>query len=455
MANIKFINHSSILIQDNQNFILTDPWYEKPAFGSWLPAPPCSIHPSYLVALSKTVENFILAISHGHDDHLDDSFLSLFPKKTKVLIPKYKSPGLISRLKRNNFTNIFQADESGIVLGGFVFKSYINPKICPDDAIITIEGSENFIIHANDNWQKLEKEVLSKIIKDSKKYTPEEKLYMSQCNIADGWPYIYRDYSESEKTLIHKNRVTNIIVNTLQNATMVDCKYFLNYAGHASIFVDGVPYLKKASSYVSNKTVKKIANLAGSNIDILDMIPGDSFDFKKITNQFSGIFLEDSIIKEASLDFYEKYEKYLKCDTFNKDRESEKDNISKEKIDSFLLGFQTFVAERVYKTDFNSDILDFKVIIKSDKVHSEIKIGPEGVVCDKSVTYYISDNILQKLLSGNIVWENLYIGHQTEVQTFPLKTNIRAPVRWLASYGYVYQRNAKMLLRQQSKEIKI
>ena len=89
-TNIKFINHSSVLIQYEQNFVLTDPWYDKPAFGSWLPNPPSSVHPAYLVALSQSTVNFTIAISHGHDDHLDDLFLSLFPKNINILIPKYK-----------------------------------------------------------------------------------------------------------------------------------------------------------------------------------------------------------------------------------------------------------------------------------------------------------------------------------------------------------------------------
>jgi L-ascorbate metabolism protein UlaG (beta-lactamase superfamily) len=113
MNSIKFINHSSVLINDNNNFILTDPWFEKPAFGSWLPTPPCSVHPAYLVALSNTVENFILAISHGHDDHLDDELLSLFPKNLNVVIPRYRSKGLVKRLNKIGFTNIHEVDETG------------------------------------------------------------------------------------------------------------------------------------------------------------------------------------------------------------------------------------------------------------------------------------------------------------------------------------------------------
>ena len=81
---VKAVNHASVLIQEDDNFILTDPWYEQPAFGSWLPVPPTSIHPVYLLALAKDNPKFKILISHGHDDHLDDEWLSLFPKMLRL-----------------------------------------------------------------------------------------------------------------------------------------------------------------------------------------------------------------------------------------------------------------------------------------------------------------------------------------------------------------------------------
>ena len=87
------MNHASVLIQSKDNIILTDPWYKKPAFGSWLSVPPCIYHPAYFMALAKTNPNFTIVISHGHDDHFDDNFLSALPENTTVLLPKYDSVG--------------------------------------------------------------------------------------------------------------------------------------------------------------------------------------------------------------------------------------------------------------------------------------------------------------------------------------------------------------------------
>jgi L-ascorbate metabolism protein UlaG (beta-lactamase superfamily) len=36
---ITAINHASILIEEDGNFILTDPWYISPAFANWVQKP--------------------------------------------------------------------------------------------------------------------------------------------------------------------------------------------------------------------------------------------------------------------------------------------------------------------------------------------------------------------------------------------------------------------------------
>ena len=125
MKKVTFINHSSILIQGNDNIILTDPWYKKPAFGSWLSIPPPIYNPSYFIALAKSNPNFCIVISHGHDDHFDDDFLSLMPEKTNLFIPKFDSIGVRKRLERCGLKNIREFDSNGVSFNGVKYKSYI------------------------------------------------------------------------------------------------------------------------------------------------------------------------------------------------------------------------------------------------------------------------------------------------------------------------------------------
>ncbi len=441
MTNIKLVNHSSVLIQEGNNFILTDPWFEKPAFGSWFPVPPTSVHPVYLFALAKSDANFAIAISHGHDDHLDDDFLSLFPMSTPIIIPQYIAKGLKSRLTRLGFENIIEASTKGISHNCFKIKSYINMSISRDDAILTFETPNNFIVHANDNWQKLVGDNLETMKKDASKFKSNEMLYMSQCNLADGFPNIYKNYSEDEKSQIHDLRVKNMISTGMSNADELGAKYFLNYAGYAAAFVKGNEQIRIRGSFKDNDFIDSVRIENNHNVEVLQMIPGDDFNFKTVIKQFGEISLNANDVKDESFKFYEKYDKIYNCDTY-KSYDVLPDEQILHTLENFLSRFASFVEPRLEKTNFNTDIMGCKVVFScSDgNLKKEVVVGGEQRFNGKTAEFSTTKSILSEILRGSINWENLYIGYGAQVKTTPKDINIRAIVRWLAMYGYVYQR---------------
>ena len=445
MASIKLITHSSVLIQEGEHFLLTDPWFEKPAFGSWLPTPPVSVHPAYLVALAKQSPNFSILISHGHDDHLDDDFLSLFPKDTRIIIPEYRSKGVLSRVKKGGFTNIDQASIEGMKCGAFTIKSYINDDISADDAILTVETPKNFIIHANDNWQRLEGETYARLKRDTSKFASSDVLYMSQCNLADGYPNIYTDYTKEEKLRIHNERVDNIIDGSLLNAHRLGAGKFLNYAGYAAAFIKDNDDLRERTSFKTNAHVRNLCNYRDYKTTVLDMMPGDTFDFIEVRNQFPGISLSEETLKSESYNFYEKYGRVNGCDSY-KNYEAPTSEYLQQGLGNLLLGFRTFVEKRVHFIEFNVDIVGCKVAFSASDMDcsSEIVIGPSESFDGRTAEFTAPAGLLGELVSGRINWENLYIGYAGTVTTTPRDTNIRAAVRWLAMYGYVYQREQRV-----------
>ena len=443
MTNVRLINHSSVLIQEGSEFILTDPWFEKPAFGSWLPVPPTSIPPAYLISLAKSCNGFTIVISHGHDDHLDDDFLSMFPRNISIVIPKYHSPGLLKRLQRIGFEKIIEAPTEGIKHRCFKICSYINMSISRDDAILTIETPESFIIHANDNWQEIEGANLEQIRDIARTYEPEHILYMSQCNLADGWPNIYTSYTEPERKYIHESRVKNIVSGSLFNADKIGARYFLNYAGYAAAFIKGNSTIRKRGSFKTNQYVEDIRKENNYNLEVLDILPGDCFDFTKIQKMFPGIELDPDDLKQSSYEFYESQGQIDKCDTYMSYENMPCDKL-RTQMDQFLSGFSSFAEARAPSTGFNEDIVGFKVSFESSdsKVISTIVVGGNGSFNGREVKFSASSKILSELLRGKLNWENLYIGYAGTVEVEPKDVNIRAVVRWLAMYGYVYQRDA-------------
>ena len=116
---VLFQNHSSLLIQHEDRYLLTDPWYSKPAFGSWLPSMAPYVHPSYLAGLGDKLN---VLVSHGHDDHFDDKLFEIFDKKTKFITADFKSPSVINRLKKIGFESIVTVGEDEQDIDGLVFQ---------------------------------------------------------------------------------------------------------------------------------------------------------------------------------------------------------------------------------------------------------------------------------------------------------------------------------------------
>jgi hypothetical protein len=61
-TSVLFLNHASILLKKGDRYLLTDPWHQRPSFGSWLPTFTQYIHPTYTAALGKKLS---ILISHG------------------------------------------------------------------------------------------------------------------------------------------------------------------------------------------------------------------------------------------------------------------------------------------------------------------------------------------------------------------------------------------------------
>lgn len=437
MKKVTFLNHASVLIQNNEDFILTDPWYKKPAFGSWLSTPPCIYHPAYLAALSYSSKKFVILISHGHDDHLDDNMLTLMSKETTILIPKYKSIGLKKRIEKIGFKNIVEFDNKGINFNDIIYKSYVFEDVSMDDALITIEANEFIIAHANDNWQPLQEEVLNNIRSDFDKYKNKSSLFMSQTNMADGFPLIYENYSKAKKLKLVKTRQERIITEGIRNAKLVNASSFLSYAGMAIPFIKNKSSLKDDAYHKSIKEIKAIADFKklDSNI-VLNMSPGDSYDFENVIKLFGNQENWHKNIKNASIDFFEKYKWLNDCDSFMQYK-----NIDRQekliRLNTFLSEFKKFVINKNYQLGgYQSSVFKFEITFKDSEVSHVIDFNNSDKI---HVSFNFEPEILSALLTGKINWESTYIGYNSKI-TVECDYNIGSLIRWLSMFGYVYQK---------------
>jgi hypothetical protein len=439
---VTFINHASVLIQSNDNIILTDPWYKKPAFGSWLPIPPPIYNPTYFIALAKSNPNFVVVVSHGHDDHLDDDFLKSLPEFTKIAIPLYVSKGLKKRFTMCgiNEDNIYEFGSEGLKLNNVEYKSYIFGDISLDDAFITISTNDFIIAHGNDNWQKLPNKVFESVSNDFSKYNKSDTLFMSQTNLADGYPIIYDSYTNEEKVNLTKKRQDRMILQSVKNAISVNSGAFISYAGLALPFVRGFEYLVEKDSLGYCKSLDYIKSLLKeNNINsdiVLDMVPGDSYNFDKVEKLFGKQYYSHETIRESSIEYYKKYNWVDSCDTYDS-TDIRIDLFEKiELLDLFLDNFKKFVNDKFERTnDYQDDIFNINFKFEDDTVSQSCNFTENP---NAEVTFTFNNKILTKLLVGLINWENTYIGYESKIYVSK-DYNIGSLIRWLCMYGYVYQ----------------
>jgi hypothetical protein len=441
---VLFQNHSSLLLQYGDSYLLTDPWYNQPAFGSWLPSLPPYIHPSYLAALG---ERLSILVSHGHDDHLDDRLLGIFNKETRIVTGNFKSPSVINRLKRLGFENIVTVGEDEQLVGELLISSYIVSDFSHDDAAYLIRNSEGAVIHANDNWHEFIKPH-EELIKDrTKDYAKSSILLFSQTNSASGYPLNYRNFNSSEKQRLLKEKVSKMVCGALNNAKTLGIDRMFSYAGFATAYVKGKNYAEEGLFPTAKYLAKLLENHAiSSEVTIPELYPGDSINLPggEIVKAFVSGYTDEQIKKVVD-SFYDVYGNKLECISY-KELEIAASNFE-EWIEFFLMEFDAFTCKRVGGPDSHYSELIGKefslevTLSSNEKICKTIKFG-EGLVSwneKANKVCYVGESALFTILKGEALFEDLYTGYNAEWARNPVEIYNRDIVMMIVMFSYIYK----------------
>jgi hypothetical protein len=139
---IEYICHACLLIETEDLRIVTDPWFNGPAFcGQWhvFPKP---------VNTEKLGTIDTIFISHGHEDHLHEETLRDLPKTARVFYPYSFFGGAKEYIEGLGFDSVTEA---------VTLKKYtISPKtsvtfiINSHDSIMVIESGGEVLVNLND-----------------------------------------------------------------------------------------------------------------------------------------------------------------------------------------------------------------------------------------------------------------------------------------------------------------
>lgn len=447
---VMFVNHASILIKKGDRYLLTDPWHQRPAFGSWLPTFQQYVHPSYLAALGNKLS---ILISHGHDDHCDDQLLSIFDKETQIVTANFNAPSVLNRLGKLGFTNIKTADRNGLRLDdGFTIKSYISPERSLDDATYSIDTGTGFIIHCNDNWFGFEPEVLASIGADRARYSSSNVAFFSQTNSASGYPLNYRNFDDQQKVSILRSKVKGMVVQGIKNADALGIDSFYSYAGFASVFVKGMPtYLElglvPTAKFIREELLDDSDSRALLNkVQVRDFYPGDVLDLSdgKITKAF--VASEDyteTQLKDATARYYSAYGVVDHCDTYKTTEVA----FDKDRFVYFLQKLNEFVVRKLQADAQSFDTINGKsleIVVDDISVTGTIIFGGDVSLApyrrgQPNKRIIVNSALMSQVLNGTILFENLYTGYEAQWERFPVENYNRDIVMFIVMYSYVYK----------------
>ena len=224
-----------------------------------------------------------------------------------------------------------------------------------------------------------------------------------------------------------------------RNAAELGIPYFLSYAGFASVFVKDKPeYLTDSMFPTPRYLTSTFGQDIPESVQVLDLYPGDEFNFDGIRRSFLGRNYSDDSIKTASTNFYHLYGKVAACDTFRES--SSQVSVSSQEIDGFLANFDTFVRSKVERSNFSPTILGKSLsIIVDDSTRRTVQFGT-GVVepRESNKEIFVSSKLMRAVLDGRSLFENLYTGYNAEFNRNPINEYNRDIMTYLVMYSYVH-----------------
>lgn len=269
--NITYLKSASVIIEDNDVKILSDPWLvDGEYFGSWAHYPPCNFSP----------ENFndvdYIYISHIHPDHFSTKTLSKMNKNIPVIILKFQSEFLKKGIEQLGFTvlelehnkrthlkdnlhiNILAADncnpELCLKFMGCGFAE-TNFKMTSIDTMCVIDNGSDTLVNTNDCPYELSKSSAREI---KQQYNKIDMLLIGYGG-AGPYPQCFK-MKKKEKILEAKKKSQEFLTQGEQYINLFQPEFYMPFAGRYTLTgkksslnqYRGVPELEEAYDYFSN-----------------------------------------------------------------------------------------------------------------------------------------------------------------------------------------------------------
>jgi UDP-MurNAc hydroxylase len=345
---LTYIGHAGWLIKNKDFKILCDPWFgpQGAYFGQWFPFP----RNSQMNTKELTTDLDFIYISHAHDDHFDEWFLSQIDKTIPIFIPKFSDEVLKNRLLHLGFCAVIEfTSKADITIRGVNIRIIEDDGYMDKDSCILLDDGNHKILNLNDCH--LDFSSLREIV-------GEIDVLLLQSSTAIWWPCVYNyDISEMIERCALKRK--NILKRTLKYAQELDAALTIPNAGPPYLLDDKLdvwnttrresynPFVlgDEAVKYLQDNAVDSALVIPGSRIQCDTM----GFKYKTDTDQVKEIY-------DNYKNYIEKYNKYLKgyCE-----KEYKVDDIDVQKVPNL---FDKHIKQIQSHSKIYTQILDFPIL---------------------------------------------------------------------------------------------
>jgi CMP-N-acetylneuraminate monooxygenase len=258
-------SHACLEISYEGFTLLTDPWLDGPAFlGAWAPSPApdtdgADLRPDAIV------------ITHEHSDHFHEPTLRHFDRRTPIVVPDFPNERLPRRLAALGFADVRRVRfgertrlHKNWTLTAFEPASYWN------DAFVLVDVDGFRLFDINDAG------VNARI---AKMVGAVDALAVQFSAGASGYPWTWAHLSDDEKVEISRKACEGKLQLIREAATIYGASTVLPFASHFALWHPS--HLHYASLMKRNTLADVKAALADTDVDVIDLLPGDTWDIGK------------------------------------------------------------------------------------------------------------------------------------------------------------------------------
>ena len=267
--NFQFWGHNCFSVKSKNSALVIDPWFSESGafYSSWFQYPKNHKFKKNVLELLIQSKKSYIFISHEHQDHFDEKFLSVVPKHTSIIIPNYMDKNFRNQVLEM-FENVIELSQNKeYEIDNEIKISLIIKDIgISHDAAILIKTKNYVFFNQNDC------KVFDKL------HLINEKIdfYSVQFSGANWHPSNF-DFPDHQKVKISSQKVKNKFKNVLNALNQLQPKYFLPAAGPAIFpFLDINLSLGVDNIFVHQQELKEFLEFNDFN-NILFLRPGQDF----------------------------------------------------------------------------------------------------------------------------------------------------------------------------------